>query len=84
MLLIAEGARLRARLISARETARLMGLPDSDVLPAGCNAAYHLTGDGVVVTVVRHNAHHLVTSMLAGAARAPHGPVGELTRVAGL
>jgi len=31
-----------------------MGLPDSYILPEKYNEAYHLTGDGVVVPVVRH------------------------------
>lgn len=46
--------RIRTRLISARETARLMGLDDTYILPDRCNEAYHLTGDGVVVPVVKH------------------------------
>ena len=50
--------------VSARETARLMGLPDSYRLPAGYNDAYHLTGDGVAVDVVRHLARHLFEPIL--------------------
>ena len=30
-----------------------MGLPDEYMLPANYNEAYHLTGDGVAVPVVR-------------------------------
>lgn len=63
-LLIVEGANIRSRLISARETARLMGLDDSYVLPERYNDAYHLTGDGVVVPVVRHLAAHLFEPLL--------------------
>ena len=48
-LMIVDGQDVRSRLISARETARLMGLPDSYILPERYNEAYHLTGDGVVV-----------------------------------
>ena len=61
---------MRSRLISARETARLMGLDDSYELPQNYNEAYHLTGDGVVVPVVRHLAHHLVEQILGGPASA--------------
>lgn len=64
LLLIVDGPRVRARLISARETARLMGLPDSYLLPANYNDAYHLTGDGVVVPVVRHLAAHLLEPLI--------------------
>jgi DNA (cytosine-5)-methyltransferase 1 len=53
-ILVAVNGRIRTRLISARETARLMGLEDSFILPARYNEAYHLTGDGVAVPVVRH------------------------------
>lgn len=70
LLLIVDGPRVRARLTSARETARLMGLPDSYLLPANYNEAYHLTGDGVVVPVVRHlAAHHLEPLLRANRAR---------------
>jgi DNA (cytosine-5)-methyltransferase 1 len=58
-LLVVEGDSVRSRLISARETARLMGLPDDYKLPANYNDAYHLTGDGVVVPVVRWLACHV-------------------------
>lgn len=58
-ILVVDGPRIRSRLISARETARLMGLPDSYALPRSYSAAYHLTGDGVVVPVARHLARHL-------------------------
>lgn len=42
-----------------------MGLPDSYKLPNRYNEAYHLTGDGVVVSVVRHLAAHLFEPVLA-------------------
>lgn len=61
---VVEGERIRSRLISARETARLMGLPDEYRLPAAYNEAYHLTGDGVAVDVVRHLARHLFEPIL--------------------
>ena len=69
-LVIIEGRQVRSRLISARETARLMGLPDDYPLPARYNDAYHLTGDGVAVPVVRHIAEWIVEPILDGQARA--------------
>lgn len=48
-----QGDRMRSRLLTAREAARLMGLPDDYQLPSGYNDAYRLAGDGVVVPVVR-------------------------------
>ncbi len=65
LIMVVDGQNIRSRLISARETARLMGLPDSYKLPAKYNEAYHLTGDGVVVPVVRHLARFLIEPLLA-------------------
>ena len=44
-----------------------MGLPDSYKLPEKYNEAYHLTGDGVVVPVVRHLAEHIFEPILDAA-----------------
>lgn len=43
----------KTRLLSPREAARLMGLPDSYKLPSNYNQAYKLCGDGVAVPAVR-------------------------------
>jgi DNA (cytosine-5)-methyltransferase 1 len=64
VILVVEGEKLRSRLISSRETARLMGLPDDYRLPKNYNDAYHLTGDGVVVPVVRHLAQHILEPLV--------------------
>jgi DNA (cytosine-5)-methyltransferase 1 len=58
-LLIVEGECVRSRLLTPRESARLMGLPDDYVLPRGATNAYHLTGDGVAVPIVRWLARQL-------------------------
>lgn len=60
-ILVVEGQRVRSRLLSPREAARLMGLPDTYVLPEKYNDAYHLMGDGLVVPVIEHLAQHLLT-----------------------
>lgn len=67
-LLVVEDGLIRSRLMSARETARLMGLPDSYRLPDSYSAACHLTGDGVAVPVVRHLAQWLIEPLLAAQA----------------
>ena len=41
-----------------------MGLPDEYILPKNYNEAYHLTGDGVVVPVVRYLAKNIFEPML--------------------
>ena len=60
LVVVVNGSKVRTRLISSRETARLMGLPDEYVLPANYNEAYHLTGDGVAVPVVRFLAEQVL------------------------
>jgi len=59
VIMVVEKGTVKTRLISSRETARLMGLPDDYILPKNYNEAYHLTGDGVVVPVVSHLASHI-------------------------
>ena len=65
LVIVVEGKTVRSRLISSRETARLMGLKDSYALPDNYNEAYHLTGAGVVVPVVRHLVTKIVEPILA-------------------
>lgn len=64
VIVVVDGSRIRSRLISSRETARLMGLDEDYVLPKNYNEAYHLTGDGVAVPVVRHLAQHVIEPLL--------------------
>jgi DNA (cytosine-5)-methyltransferase 1 len=61
-------AGVRSRLLSPREAARLMGLPDHYRLPAPATGALHVTGDGVAVPVVRWLAAHLLEPLLAAGA----------------
>lgn len=63
-ILVVEGPKVRSRLLSGRETARLMGLDDTYILPAKYNETYHLTGDGVAVPVVRYLAESLFEPIL--------------------
>ena len=65
LVIVVEGRRVRSRLISSRETARLMGLPDNYILPSNYNEAYHLTGDGVVVPVVRFLTDEIIEPVLS-------------------
>ena len=62
-LLFVEGASVRSRLLSSREAARLMGLPEEYKLPSNYNETYHLAGDGVAVPVVRHLSRTLLTPL---------------------
>jgi DNA (cytosine-5)-methyltransferase 1 len=72
-ILVVNGDSVRSRLLSPREAARLMGVPDRYKLPESYTEAYHLMGDGLVVPVVSwleaHLLHPLVLSKV-GASKA--------------
>lgn len=70
VIVVVDCQRVRSRLISARETASLMGLDKDYKLPKNYNEAYHLTGDGVAVPVVRHLAEHIFEPLLGVGAKA--------------
>lgn len=65
IILVVNGPSVKSRLLSGREAARLMGLPEDYILPTRYNDAYHVAGDGVVVPVVTHLAKHLIEPVLA-------------------
>jgi DNA (cytosine-5)-methyltransferase 1 len=71
VIVVVEGKLIRSRLISPRETARLMGVADEYALPTNYNEAYYLTGDGVAVPVVRHLAQHIFEPLLPSSRRTP-------------
>ena len=64
-VLVIRDGQISARLLSPREAARLMGLPDSYLLPDAYNEAYKLSGDGVAVPVVRFLRDRLFQPLLA-------------------
>ncbi|ARP92507.1 DNA (cytosine-5-)-methyltransferase [Bordetella genomosp. 9] len=65
IILVVEGKKIRSRLLSPREAARLMGMDDSYKLPSNYNDAYHVAGDGVVIPVVRHLAKCIFEPILS-------------------
>lgn len=65
IIMVVEGNKVRTRLLSPREAARLMGLPESYPLPERYNDAYHLIGDGVAVPVVSWLARTVIEPSLA-------------------
>jgi DNA (cytosine-5)-methyltransferase 1 len=50
-LIVKKDGKVQARLLSPREAARLMGVPDSYVLPDTYNDGYKAMGDAVVASV---------------------------------
>lgn len=63
-LLVIENGEVRSRLVSPREGARLMGLPDTYILPRSQTAGLQVIGDGVAVPVVRWLAQSLLEPLL--------------------
>jgi DNA (cytosine-5)-methyltransferase 1 len=61
---------VRTRLLSPREAARLMGVPEHYPIPANRNAALHLFGDAVCVPVVRWLSERLLAPLAQTAATA--------------
>ena len=68
-VVVCENGRTRVRRLTGREAARLMGLPDSYVLPGSEVAALKLMGDAVAVPVVRALADQILRPLLDGAVR---------------
>jgi DNA (cytosine-5)-methyltransferase 1 len=64
VIAVIDEARVRTRLLTAREAARLMGLPEGYRLPRAPTAALQVAGDGVAVPVVRWLAGHLLEPLL--------------------
>ena len=69
-IMVVEGASIRSRLLTPRECARLMGLPETYRLPANDNDAYHLFGDGVVAPAVRYLTERLLRPIIRSLADA--------------
>jgi DNA (cytosine-5)-methyltransferase 1 len=70
VVVVADQGRVRTRLLTPREAARLMGLADSYRLPKAATAALQVAGDGVAVPVVRWIAGQLLEPLLSEPAAA--------------
>jgi DNA (cytosine-5)-methyltransferase 1 len=68
VIAVVEGGTVRTRLLSPREAARLMGLPESYRLPGAATSALQIAGDGVAVPVVRWLAQAILEPLLRGEA----------------
>lgn len=59
-IIVVEGERVRTRLLTIAEAARLMGLEESFILPETYHECFRMIGDGVVPAVVRFLADRLL------------------------
>ena len=69
-LIVVEGKNVQSRLLSIREAARLMGVPDDYKLPQNYNDGYHIFGDGLAVPAVAHIARGLLDPIADAVLRA--------------
>jgi DNA (cytosine-5)-methyltransferase 1 len=63
-LILKRGDNLATRLLTAKETARLMGVPESYRLPGSYNDVYKAMGDAVAVPVARWLAKTLLAPLV--------------------
>jgi DNA (cytosine-5)-methyltransferase 1 len=66
-LVVKRKGKLHARLLSTRETARLMGAPDSFILPDTYNDGYKAMGDAVVMSVATFIGESFLTKLAEAA-----------------
>ena len=66
ILVIQHNKKLRNRLLTIRETARLMGAPETYQIPGTYNEGYKAMGDGVAVPVAGWLAEKLFLPLLRG------------------
>ena len=67
VVVIVDGRKVRTRLLTVRECARLMGVPDTYEIPGSYNDGYRAMGDAVAVPVVRWLTRHLLAPLAARA-----------------
>ncbi len=78
-ILVVEGDVIRSRLLSTREAARLMGLPDSYWLPERYNDGYRVMGDAVVAPVVAWLETHILRPLAIHVAQSAEVEVHGVT-----
>jgi DNA (cytosine-5)-methyltransferase 1 len=66
-VVVKQDGETHARLLTPREAARLMGAPDSFVLPTAYNDAYKAMGDAVVAPVARFVGQVFLTKLVEAA-----------------
>ncbi len=63
VVVIVDQGKVRTRLMTVRECARLMGAPDTFLLPGSYNDGYRAMGDGVAAPATRWLTRHLLAPL---------------------
>ncbi|WP_336749062.1 DNA cytosine methyltransferase [Pantoea vagans] len=64
-IIVVRGNQVRTRLLSVKEAAALMGLPEDFILPAAYQSAFKIIGDGLAVPSVRFLAERILEPLAA-------------------
>jgi DNA (cytosine-5)-methyltransferase 1 len=64
-VILVDHGKVRSRLMTVRECARLMGAPDTYQLPGSYNDGYRAMGDAVAIPVTRWLTRHLLSPLAA-------------------
>ncbi|WP_246760633.1 DNA cytosine methyltransferase [Erwinia phyllosphaerae] len=59
-IIVVKGSQVKTRLLSVKEAAALMGLPDDFILPTAYQSAFKVIGDGLAVPPVRFLAERIL------------------------
>lgn len=77
ILLVVKDGEVKTRLLTVRETARLMGVRDSFELPGSYNDGYKAMGDAVAVPVTKWLSSHLLVKLANAASESRHKAVAN-------
>ena len=67
LLIMKRGGKISTRLLTVRETARLMGAPEAFIIPGGYNDGYKAMGDAVAAPVAAYLGRHLLSKLTEAA-----------------
>ena len=67
LLITKRNGKISIRLLTVRETARLMGAPESFEIPGGYNDGYKAMGDAVAAPVAEYLGRHLLSKLTEAA-----------------
>ena len=76
-VLLVDRGKVRSRLMTVRECARLMGAPDTYIIEGSYNDGYRAMGDAVAVPVTRWLTRHLLVPLASRARALPMNPAVE-------
>ncbi|MEE3664762.1 DNA (cytosine-5-)-methyltransferase [Brenneria sp. g21c3] len=71
-IIVVKGHQVKTRLLSVKEAAALMGLPEDFILPPAYQSAFKIIGDGLAVPSVRFLAERILEPLATAARNGGH------------